>query len=108
MNEYLLETAIKNAVKESFSDLSADIQIEACAGNPGQILRMAISSELSAINLYVSLADMTDDPLIKKVLLDIVKEEKTHVAEFETLLNEIDPEQQQENKAGQKEVEAMK
>ena len=32
------------------------------------------------------MAALAENPGIKKVLLDIAKEEKTHVAEFQTLL----------------------
>ena len=107
MDKYLVEIAVKNAVKESFANLKTVTEIEPCSNDPCQILRLAISSELSAITLYTSLADMAEGELIKKVLLDVIKEEKTHVAEFEAILNKIDAEQNQENINGMKEVEKM-
>jgi len=70
-----------------------------------EMLRVAIISELDAINLYEQFADMTEDPAIKETMLSVAKEEKTHWAEFKTLLDKIDPEQVQEDEAGKEEVE---
>ncbi len=72
-----------------------------------EILRVGMIAELDAVSLYEQLAAMTQNEDIKKVLLDIAKEEKTHVAEFETLLLKYDEEQKQENEAGKKEVEKL-
>lgn len=70
-----------------------------------EILRAGIIAELDAINLYEQLAAMTTDDKIRKILLDIAKEEKTHVGEFQELLLRIDKEQVKEMAAGKKEVE---
>ena len=70
-----------------------------------EILRAGIIAELDAINLYLQMADMTNNKDIKTILLDIAKEEKTHMGEFQTLLLRIDPEQVSELEAGRKEVE---
>ena len=70
-----------------------------------EILRAGIIAELDAINLYEQLAAMAKDEDIKKILLDIAKEEKTHVGEFQTLLLERDQEQVKEMEEGKKEVE---
>ena len=72
-----------------------------------EILRIGLIAELDAISLYEQLAAMTQNEKIKKVLLDIAKEEKTHVGEFQTLLLEEDPEQAKELEAGKKEVEEL-
>ena len=53
-----------------------------------EILRTGIIAELDAINLYEQMAAMAKNNDIKKILLDIAKEEKTHVGEFLTLLLE--------------------
>jgi len=50
-----------------------------------EILRTGVIAELDAINLYEQMAAMTRNNNIKKILLDIGKEEKTHVGEFLTL-----------------------
>lgn len=70
-----------------------------------EILRAGIIAELDAINLYEQLAAMTQDSDIKKILLDVAKEEKTHVGEFQTLLLRRDQEQVKELEEGRKEVE---
>ena len=72
-----------------------------------EILRLGIIAELDAINLYEQLAAKTKNKKIKTVLLDIAKEEKTHVGEFETLLLEFDKEQSEELEKGKQEVQEL-
>ena len=72
-----------------------------------EILRVAIIAELDAINLYEQLAAMTDNEDIKKILLDVAKEEKTHVGEFLAMLLRIDKEQVEELEKGKEEVEEL-
>lgn len=72
-----------------------------------EILRTGIIAELDAINLYEQMAAMTQKEDIRKVLLDIAKEEKTHVGEFQTLLLQLDKEQLRELEEGKKEVEEI-
>ncbi|MFZ5452498.1 MAG: ferritin family protein [Thermodesulfobacteriota bacterium] len=72
-----------------------------------ELLRVAIIAELDAINLYEQLAALTDDADIKAVFLDIAKEEKTHVGEFQTMLLRLDQEQVQEMEAGKEEIEEL-
>ena len=73
-----------------------------------EILRLGIIAELDAISLYEQLAAKTKSKKIKEVLLDIAKEEKTHVGEFQTLLLGIDKEQVRELENGRKEVMGKK
>ncbi len=72
-----------------------------------EILRAAIIAELDAINLYEQLAESTKNQELKKVLLEVAREEKTHVGEFQALLLKIDKEQVEELKKGEKEVEEL-
>jgi rubrerythrin len=72
-----------------------------------EILRLAMIAELDAISLYEQLAATTDNKNIKKVLLDVAKEEKTHAGEFQTLLLKEDREQAEELEKGKEEVEEM-
>ncbi|MGB9759421.1 MAG: ferritin family protein [Thermoproteota archaeon] len=72
-----------------------------------EVLRVAIIAELDAINLYEQLAQATDNEDIRKVLLDIAKEEKTHFGEFQALLLREDKEQVLELEKGKKEVEEL-
>jgi rubrerythrin len=73
-----------------------------------EILRVGMIAELDAVNLYEQMAAITTEEKIREVLLDIAKEEKTHVGEFLTLLLRGDEEQQRELEKGKKEVEALK
>jgi len=72
-----------------------------------EILRAALIAELDAINLYEEMAAFVKDESIKKVLLDVAKEEKEHVGEFQTLLLMFDKEQVEELKEGKEEVEEL-
>jgi rubrerythrin len=72
-----------------------------------EILRAAIIAELDAINLYEQMGALTDNEDIRKVMLDIAKEEKTHVGEFQTLLLRLDAEQVEELAHGKEEVEEI-
>jgi rubrerythrin len=70
-----------------------------------EILRAGIIAELDAINLYEQMAASTDNKDLKEILLDIAREEKTHVGEFQTLLLRLDKQQVEELEAGREEVE---
>jgi len=72
-----------------------------------EILRSAIIAELDAINLYEQMADMTQNRNIRKLLLDVAREEKTHVGEFQVLLLIEDKEQVEELEEGKKEVKEL-
>ena len=73
-----------------------------------EICRLGMIAELDAVSLYEQLAAVATSAKIKKILLDIAREEKTHVGEFETLLLAIDKEQVRELKAGKEEVRKVK
>lgn len=87
------------------SKLPIDLQKVSKENIDQEILRAGIIAELDAVNLYEQMAAMTDNKDIKKILLDIAKEEKTHVGEFQTLLLNLDQEQVKELEEGKKEVE---
>ncbi|MEQ9715270.1 MAG: ferritin family protein [Candidatus Asgardarchaeum sp.] len=72
-----------------------------------EIMRIALIAELDAISLYEQLAAMTKNETLKKILLDVAKEEKTHAGEFLALLLKLDPEQIKELEEGKKEVEEL-
>lgn len=72
-----------------------------------ELLRVGIIAELDAINLYEQLAAMTQNTIIKRIFLDIAKEEKTHMGEFQALLLVYDKEQKNELEEGKKEVEEL-
>lgn len=72
-----------------------------------EILRLGMIAELDAVSLYEQLAAMTDNKKLKEVFLDIAREEKTHVGEFQALLLELDKEQVEELKKGKEEVDEI-
>ncbi|MEM5872004.1 MAG: ferritin family protein [Candidatus Aenigmatarchaeota archaeon] len=72
-----------------------------------EIARVGLIAELDAINLYEQMAELATDKKLKRVLLDIAKEEKTHVGEFQAMLLKFDKEQEKEMEEGKKEVEEI-
>lgn len=72
-----------------------------------EILRLSIVAEMDAINLYEQMAETTEDPDVRAVLLDIAKEEKTHAGEFQAMLLRFDKQQEAELQKGRKEVEEL-
>lgn len=87
------------------SDIPIDLSKVKKENIDKEILRTGIIAELDAINLYEQLAENTENMDIRKVILDIAKEEKTHVGEFQALLLNLDKQQVAELEAGKKEVE---
>jgi len=69
-----------------------------------EAVRMAMIAELDAINLYLQLARKIPDEKIRKVFIDIAREEKTHVGEFLAVLKILDDEQVKELEKGLEEV----
>jgi rubrerythrin len=72
-----------------------------------QILRVAIIAELDAISFYEQMASLSSNENLKKVLLEVAREEKTHVGEFQAMLLEVDKEQEKELAAGKAEVDEL-
>ena len=72
-----------------------------------EILRAGIIAEYDAINLYEQMAALAKSKNIKKVMLDVAKEEKEQVGEFQTLLLRLDDELVEEMEEGKKEVEEL-
>jgi rubrerythrin len=70
-------------------------------------LRLDIAAEEEAASLYEAHAEMTDDPKVKKVLLDVAKEERVHVGEFQQLVNDLSEDEEELLDKGKKEVEEL-
>lgn len=68
-------------------------------------IRFMVSAEHEAIQLYMQLAESTDNILAKEVLKDIADEERVHAGEFLRLLKELDPEEEKFYAEGAEEVE---
>lgn len=91
-------------LNEFVNEMLSDIPSKNSPASDEEILRTGILAEIDAINLYVQMANIAKDPKVKKALLDIAREEKTHIGEFQALLLEIDPEYKTEIENGAKEV----
>lgn len=72
-----------------------------------QILRAAIIAEMDAINLYEQMASLATDINLRTIMLDVAREEKTHIGEFETMLLKLDAQQKEEMERGKKEVDEL-
>lgn len=72
-----------------------------------EIVRAAMIAELDAIDLHEQMAVLAKDERIKKVLLEVAREEKTHTGGFQALLLRLDGEHEKELEAGKKEVEEL-
>jgi rubrerythrin len=68
-------------------------------------IRFMIAAEYEAIQLYMQLAESTDNRLAQDVLKDIADEERVHAGEFLRLLKELAPDEQKLYDEGTKEVE---
>lgn len=70
-------------------------------------IRFMIAAEYEATQLYMQLAESTDNKLAIKVLEDIANEELVHAGEFLRLLRELAPEEEGFYAKGDKEVKDM-
>ena len=68
-------------------------------------IRFMIAAEYEAIQLYMQLAESTDNKLAIEVLKDIADEERVHAGEFLRLLKELDPNEEKFYAEGAEEVE---
>ena len=68
-------------------------------------IRFMVSAEYEAIQLYMQLAESTDNKLAIEVLKDIADEERVHAGEFLRLLKELAPDEEKFYAEGAEEVE---
>lgn len=68
-------------------------------------IRFMVAAEYEAIQLYMQLAESTDNKLAAEVLRDIADEERVHAGEFLRLLCELAPDEQSLYDEGADEVE---
>ena len=68
-------------------------------------IRFMVAAEYEATQLYLQLAESTDNKLVINVLKDIADEEIVHAGEFLRLLNELAPDEAKLYASGAKEVE---
>ena len=111
LSRYLREVQEFDATMESLSELF----IKAAELNnmkPGrvrdmQMLRLATIAEFDAANLYEMMADLTSDPKLRELFLEIANEEKVHIGEFEFALEHVDPEHDHYEDKGEDEAEEL-
>ena len=65
-------------------------------------IRFMVAAEYEAIQLYLQLAESTDHALAREVLRDIADEERVHAGEFLRLLHELDPEEREFYREGER------
>lgn len=70
-------------------------------------IRFDIAAEYEAVQLYLQLAESTDNKLAIAVLRDIAEEELVHAGEFLRLLKALAPDEQEHYDEGAAEVEEM-
>jgi rubrerythrin len=68
-------------------------------------IRFMVAAEYEAIQLYMQLAESTDNKLAIEVLKDIADEERVHAGEFLRLLHELAPDEKKFYEEGAEEVE---
>ena len=68
-------------------------------------IRFMVAAEYEATQLYMQLAESTDNKLAVTVLKDIADEERVHAGEFLRLLNELAPDEKKFYAKGADEVE---
>ena len=68
-------------------------------------IRFMVAAEYEAIQMYMQLAESTDNELAIEVLEDIADEERVHAGEFLRLLRELAPDERAFYAKGSKEVE---
>jgi len=68
-------------------------------------VRFMIAAEYEAVQLYMQLAESTDNALASEVLKDIADEERVHAGEFLRLLYELAPDEAKFYAEGAEEVE---
>jgi len=70
-------------------------------------IRLNIAAEHEAVHVYMSHAEATDNELAKAVLTDIADEEREHIGEFQRLLSELAPDEDELIASGVAEVEEI-
>jgi rubrerythrin len=88
-----------------FSSLASDRKV-----TPEELvrsIRFMVAAEYEAVQLYMQLAESTDDKLAREVLRDIADEERVHAGEFLRLLKHLAPDEEKFYGEGAEEVEEM-
>ena len=90
------------------SVLQAITEIDLCEASCEDMLRIGISAEQGAINLYNRIAkelEKRSESVLSELFKDVALEEKVHVGEFQGALEKIDYEEPSASEEGREEVE---
>jgi rubrerythrin len=88
-----------------FSGLAADRKLT--EAELIRAIRFMVAAEYEAVQLYMQLAESTDNKLAIEVLKDIADEERAHAGEFLRLLHELAPDEEKLYAEGSEEVQEM-
>jgi len=70
-------------------------------------VRFMVAAEYEAVQLYMQLAESTDNGLVQAVMKDVADEERVHAGEFLKLLYHLAPDEEKFYTEGFAEVEEM-
>lgn len=70
-------------------------------------VRFAAAAEFEAVQLYMQIAEATDNRLAKAVMKEVADEERVHAGEFLRLIRELAPDEEAFYAEGAEEVEEM-
>jgi len=70
-------------------------------------IRFMVAAEYEAVQLYMQIAESTDDKLAQEVLKDIADEERVHAGEFLRLLKHLAPDEEKFYDEGAEEVQEI-
>ncbi len=70
-------------------------------------VRFMVAAEYEAVQMYMQLAESTDNKLAQVVLKDIADEERVHAGEFLRLLKQLAPDEEEFYIKGAEEVEEL-
>lgn len=70
-------------------------------------IRFMVAAEYEAVQMYMQLADSTDNQFVQAVLKDIADEELIHAGEFLKVLFRLAPEEERLYKNGAEEVDEI-
>jgi len=88
-----------------FSGLAADKKL--ATAELVRAVRFMVAAEYEAVQLYMQLAESTDDELAQEVLKDIADEERVHAGEFLRLLKHLAPDEEKFYDEGAEEVQEI-
>jgi rubrerythrin len=70
-------------------------------------IRFSVAAEYEAVQIYMELAESTDNEKARAVLIDIANEERVHAGEFLRLLKDLSPDEEGYYQDGATEVEEL-